>query len=69
MPAFKVEIDSSLTGESQSRFVDVNIQPDKTIDDFKTVLTLNGVDADPAVTFTSNKYFKSSNSHFTNPLV
>ena len=62
MPAFKVEIDSSLTGESENRFVDVNIQPDQTIDDFKTVITLNGVNADPEVTFTPNKFFLSSRS-------
>ena len=49
MPTFKVRVESSLTGEANSQILDVNIEPSSTVEDLKTILTLNGVNCDPDV--------------------
>ena len=49
MPTFKVRGEPSLTGEAENQILDVNIEPSSTVEDLKTILTLNGVNCDPEV--------------------
>ena len=49
MPTFKVKVAPSLTGETSDQLLDVNVEQSASIEDLKTVLTINGINCDPEV--------------------